>query len=495
MKRALFALLPLVATACSHEPTNAHATARVLQTLPLFVGQSAQVSPNGVGYDSVPAVSSSAVAFVAMRYWTALPPEGPGRTTQVFDFQAMAPGEAVVTIRNADGTPAVQDTFTVQATAPHGAFAQVSAGFGPTTCAVSTRGAGYCWGALPSHLGVANTFGDNANSFDNIPLAVAGGLTFAAISVGEEHSCGLTTDGAAYCWGTNGYGKFGNGTTSATPTSAPEAVTGGLTFTAVSASIGHTCGVTTNGAIYCWGANNAGQLGIGDQTYPMVTPTAVSGGLTFVAVSAGQLYSCGLTTSGAAYCWGDNEYGQLGTGNSTSSYAPAPVSGGLSFVGLSAGLFHACGLTRDGAAYCWGGNFSGELGIGSANGPQQCTAGYYSFSCSTTPVAVSGDLAFASISAGDWTTCGVTTAGAAYCWGDNGYGQLGTSTNALTPYPNPSPVPVSGGLTFKSISAGYLHTCGVTTAGATYCWGDNAVGELGDGSTTIRATPVMVLGP
>ena len=140
-------------------------------------------------------------------------------------------------------------------------------------------------------------------------------------------------------------------------------------FNAVSAGVYHTCGLTTGGAIYCWGNNRAGELGNGAVSYVNSSPVLVSGESSFVAIAAGYQYSCGLTTGGAAYCWGDNASGQLGNGNSTSSGVPVPVAGGLNFMALSAGYFHACGLTRDGAAYCWGDNSVGELGDGSTKGP------------------------------------------------------------------------------------------------------------------------------
>jgi alpha-tubulin suppressor-like RCC1 family protein len=449
---------------------------RVLETLSLSVGQRADITPaERFEYDSLPAVSSSAVAFIGMERVTFHNPEGPGVPKQLFHFVAIAAGQTVVTLRYADGTGAVHDTFNVQAAAPHGTFAQISAGFFLSTCAVATRGAGYCWGGQGTSS--TDSSGDAATPFYSTPVAVSGGLTFAAISGGGTHTCGLTVAGAAYCWGDNFNGQLGNGDTAASST--PVAVTGGLTFKAVSAGIYHTCSLTTAGAIYCWGNDYGGELGNGAISYVNSSPVLVAGGLSFVAVGAGYQYSCGLTTSGAAYCWGENDYGELGNGSTTSSSTPVAVTGGLSFAALSTGYFHACGLTAGGTAYCWGGSIYGELGNGTTTS-------------SLTPVAVSGGVAFAALSASYGTTCGVTTSGAAYCWGWNGYGQLGTGTSTLI---YPTPVPVSGGLTFATVSTGYLHTCGVTTQGAAYCWGDNSVGELGDGSTTIHLTPVPVFGP
>jgi alpha-tubulin suppressor-like RCC1 family protein len=265
-------------------------------------------------------------------------------------------------------------------------------------------------------------------------------------------------------------------------TSVPFNVTNLTTgsFSSVSAGSNATCGMSTAGAGYCWGNNSLGQLGNGS-TSNSTTPFKIVGGLTFSTVGTGSLqnYACGLATGGAAYCWGYNDYGQLGRGNLTNSTSPVAVSGNLTFTALTVGGGgQACGLVAGGAAWCWGWNGSGQLGS---------PAGAFS----STPVAVSGGLSFSAISAGqNGTTCGIAVGGAAYCWGNNVDGELGngSTTNATTP------VAVSGGLTFKSISAGFASTCGLTPGGAAYCWGDNTWGELGNGSTTNSKTPVAVGG-
>ncbi len=347
------------------------------------------------------------------------------------------------------------------------------------TCGVARSGAAYCWGSNPYGEAGDGTYGNNRLT----PVAVSGGLTFAAVSGGSYYTCGVTTRGAAYCWGLNNYGQGGNGTTTFSSLT-PVAVSGGLTFTAVSTSDYHTCGVTTSGTAYCWGWNNTGGLGDGTSGTDRLTPVAVSGGLTFAAVSTSDSHSCGVTPSGAAYCWGSNAGGALGNGTTTGSLIPVAVSGGLTFAAVSAGTRYTCGLTPSGAAYCWGDNGYGVLGNGTTTS-------------STTPVAVSGGLTFAAVSAGFINTCGVTTSGAAYCWGSNGSGELGNGTTTRSA----TPVAVSGGLTLAAVSVGgsnpYLesHTCGVTPGGAAYCWGYNRYGQLGDGTGgTERLTPVAVLG-
>jgi alpha-tubulin suppressor-like RCC1 family protein len=354
-------------------------------------------------------------------------------------------------------------------------FKDIRGGYGHT-CGVTTGGAAYCWGYNESGQVGDGTSGGNSDRTS--PVAVLGGLVFQTASVGEIHSCGLTAGGAAYCWGHGWEGQLGYGGNDFTR-STPVAVSGGLVFQAISAASAgsrHTCGLTTGGAAYCWGKNDVGQLGDGGGTNQW-TPVAVLGGLVFQSISAGSSHTCGLTTGGAAYCWGVNS-GQLGDGTNLNRSSPVAVLGGLVFQAISAGSGHTCGLTPAGAAYCWGGNQVGQLGDGTRNS-------------STSPVAVSGGLVFQTISTGSGHTCGLTTGGAAYCWGwNNPFGQLGIGSLGWD-YSNP--LAVVGGFTFKAISAGTFHTCGLTTSGAAYCWGRNEVGRLGDG-TALRTTPAAVTG-
>jgi len=286
-------------------------------------------------------------------------------------------------------------------------FATISAGSWHT-CGVTTSGAAYCWGS--------NDYGDlgiGPSDYRTTPVPVSGGLTFSSVVTGSGLSCGLTTSGAAYCWGANYEGQLGDGTQISRLT--PVAVSGGLTFSMLVTQTEFTCGLTTSGAAYCWGSNYLGQLGNNTQGGYRTTPVPVSGGLTFSSLSIGYWHGCGLTTSGAAYCWGWNDFGQLGDGSFTSHFVPMAVSGGLTFTALVTGYGHSCGLIANGTAYCWGANWDGQLGDGLVDDRNA-------------PGPVSGGLAFVSISGGLYHNCGFTSRGSAYCWGNNLSGQLGDGT-------------------------------------------------------------------
>jgi alpha-tubulin suppressor-like RCC1 family protein len=302
-------------------------------------------------------------------------------------------------------------------------FRQVSAGHGHT-CGVTTTDRAFCWGW--------NGFGQlgdgTATQFRLTPVAVAGGLAFAQVDAGTYHTCGVTTAARhAYCWGYNLYGQLGDGTTAQRLT--PVVVRGGRQFRQVSAAGFHTCGVTTTDRAFCWGWNRYGQLGDSTEVGSRLYPVPVAGGRRFRQVAAGGIdaaseHTCGVTTGGRAFCWGNGTRGQLGNGKAYLSFWPRRVAGMLSFERVTAGGFHTCGETTDNRAYCWGDNGYGPLGDGTDT--QRLT-----------PVAVVGGRYFTQLSAGGFHTCGRTPGDVAYCWGANTYGELGdgTTTNRLTPVP------------------------------------------------------------
>ncbi len=310
-------------------------------------------------------------------------------------------------------------------------------------------------------------------------------VTFESVSAGDWHTCAIATGGRTYCWGDNQLGQAGRPglmqfifSTFFYPKPVP--VAQGLAIAAITTGGFHSCGLTAPGAAYCWGYNEVGALGSGDFENSW-RPAPVSGGLTFVTVKAGTNHTCGVITTGAAYCWGWNYFGQLGNGSQSSSSVPVPVSGGVAFAELALASNQTCGLTRDGAAYCWGFNPNGELGTGTAG------------EGSSAPLLVSGGLTFTSISAGGAHTCGLTRSGSAYCWGTNSNDELGNGTERGQ---GTVPVAVAGNISFSVVAAGASHTCGLDAAGAAYCWGQNAVGQIGVGnaSDALFATPQRVVG-
>ena len=337
---------------------------------------------------------------------------------------------------------------------------------------------------------------------------MSGGLTFTTLVARNYHTCGLATGGTAYCWGGNYSGQLGDGT-SRTDRLVPVAVSGGRTYTALTTGGNHTCGLATGGTAYCWGKNGYGQLGDGtsgvdanDTSADRLVPVAVSGGRTYTALAAGFEHTCGLATDGTAYCWGYNGHGQLGDGtsgvngsSSANRLVPVAVSGGRTYIALVAGHSHTCALTNDGTAYCWGYNGYGQLGDGTSgnNGGVDDRL---------VPVPVSGGRPYTALAAGGMHTCGLTTEGTAYCWGWNGFGQLGDGTAGVNGGSSANrlvPVAVSGGRAYMALVAEHRHTCGLSTGGNAYCWGHNGDGELGDGTSGVnggssadRLVPVAV---
>ena len=352
-------------------------------------------------------------------------------------------------------------------------FRQVTAGW-YHTCGVATDGVAWCWG-----LNRDGAVGDGTTINRSIPTRVRTGLRFRQISTGAFNTCAITTDDRAVCWGFGGDGQLGTGSTVRRLT--PVAVAGDRRFRDVRVGYRHACGVTRADVAFCWGDNGNGQLGDGT-TSRKLRPARVAGGLAFVRVVAGTNHSCGLTTDARAYCWGWNQYGQVGTPTNTGAILrPFQVDASIGLLRqASAGDQHSCSVTISKIAYCWGRSFHGESGSG--------FAGVFYL-----PLAVnSGGTKFLGVSPGGDHTCGVSTENLAYCWGSNGLGQLGSVTGGADRL---SPTAVAGGHRFEALKAGLAHTCGVDMDGRAWCWGNNATGQLGNGHPgTGSAVPVAVGG-
>jgi alpha-tubulin suppressor-like RCC1 family protein len=376
---------------------------------------------------------------------------------------------------------------------PHPTLEQVAAGSG-STCVVAEDGLAYCWG---------QTF-DGAEAVDPAcghacrthPETLAVGLKFRDLRLASNlfgaTICGISAEPQAYCWGTLlvGFdGGFSIGT-------VPQTITAGQPLSSVSVASRHFCGLATTGAAYCWGDYRGGIRGTGvpladEFVEADLSPNAVAGGLVFTALALGLGNSCGLDPAGQAYCWGSEV--ALGNPNATlypeeqcgytvppfyarCAHAPMAVAGGHSFTSLAAGQSHVCGLKAEGDVYCWGSNGSGQLGTGDTT---------------YAPIPIRANLPepARAITAGTEFTCALGTSGQGYCWGLSHVGQAGIGANALAVL---EPAPVAGGAHYRLISAGESHVCALRVSGELDCWGSNFRGELGSGDLNSNPVPRQV---
>jgi alpha-tubulin suppressor-like RCC1 family protein len=417
-------------------------------------------------------------------YVAATATDAAGTSAGLFGVSWRSSNPQVATVDSATLTPARDGvalihtvslgTATVTATGAHGVvgsvtitvvasgaltFKSISAGaYFDYTCGVASSARVYCWGSYANgNLGNAKISSDTT-----LPVQVSGTGSYATVDAGNRTTCALTPAGAAWCWGINGGAEVGDGTTN--DRNVPVSVAGGATYRSLSVGADHVCAIRTDGATVCWGENDAGELAFamsttcrGDSGTPVpceMSPVLVSGGPRFTTISSGAAHTCGITETGVTECWGSNGSGQLGSpsGACTTTYygtipcsaVPLAIAGALRFTAIAAGGDRTCALTSAGKAYCWGDNRGGQLGV-------RDTAAVVSV-----PEAVAGGLTFASISVGGQIICALTTQGDAYCWGNQGSGT--------------APAPLAGGFSFRAISAGWDRVCALTALGVAYCW-------------------------
>jgi alpha-tubulin suppressor-like RCC1 family protein len=350
------------------------------------------------------------------------------------------------------------------------------------TCALGSSGKAWCWGSDgEGQLGD----GDANQEAKGTPVAVAGDHVYTTITAGWSHTCGLDTAGKAWCWGYAGNGQLGDGETDQRNRYAPVAVDGDRTYTTITAGGSHTCALETSGKAWCWGYDNTGQVGDGGTSQASkFAPVAVEGDRSYTTIAAGSHHTCALETSGKAWCWGYDYYGQIGNDAIQADvHAPAGVAGGRTYKAISAGS-HTCALDAAGKAWCWGNDSTGQVGDGGTSQASKFT-----------PVAVVGDRVYATITAGWSHTCALEPSGKAWCWGEDTSGQVGDDdTNQQDKV---APVTVSGDIAYTIITAGGFHTCALDTGGRAWCWGYDNSGQVGDGGANQnKYRPVSVtVGP
>jgi uncharacterized repeat protein (TIGR02543 family) len=360
------------------------------------------------------------------------------------------------------------------------------------SAALLSDGSLYTWGYnFSGQLGDGTT--TDRSTPTRVPAFAPDGASVTAVAVGTLHTAALLSDGTLYAWGYNVAGQLGDGTTTdrATPTRVPDFPPTGTSVTSIATGTLHTAALLSDGTLYTWGSNFYGQLGDGTTTAtssPTRVPDFPPAGTVVSALRTGAWYTMALLSDGTLYAWGHNLYGQLGDGTTTSKSSPTLVadigSPSATIMTIAAGAEHVAVLLSDGTLYTWGNNLDGQLGNGTTT-------------IAATPSLVPGfppsGTTITGVDAGGRHTTALLSDGTLATWGNNLHGQLGdgTTTNRSAP----SLVPAFGRSGIAAITTGGDHTAALLDDGTLYAWGYNDFGQLGDGTTTDRTTPTLVIGP
>ncbi|WP_413580414.1 Ig-like domain-containing protein [Bdellovibrio sp. HCB288] len=331
-------------------------------------------------------------------------------------------------------------------------------GFG---CGITTSDQLKCWGKNVDSSGVYWSIGDDTKLYRPSPVILDRGQTYSKVAIGYNHACAITTDQTLKCWGMNNYGQIGSGLAGPTwDKITPFIVDGNTRYIDVAAGNYHTCGITVQNDLKCWGFGGYGQVGLGYTTTYVYSPTLVTAGTKYISVKAGAYHTCALTQGNDMYCWGYNSRYEVGDGTATLRDAPTAVSGGLKFthIAISASDSSAasCGLATNQKVYCWGSNFHATTGTGADR---------------TTPTEISLSAAYSELAGNGVNMCAKRISNNSwYCWGlsDNstqGTGGNGTANNSS------SPTMVFGGENYSVVGVGRNASCAIAPDGTLKCWG------------------------
>lgn len=324
--------------------------------------------------------------------------------------------------------------------------------------AFALTAAGKLWSWGGDHLGSGDY------SVYSVPTAVDTANNYSSVVPGYEAQCAIRTSGMLVCWGNSG-------ALLTTSSRSPVNRHSGTTYLSLSNNDYNICGIITGNKLRCWGYNDQGQVGIGNTTNQS-NPVAVDAAVDYASVGVGYRFACGLTLTGTLRCWGGNSYGQLASGNFTQRLSPADSDTSRTYDTLAMGDDFVCALSSQ-KLFCWGSNSYGQLGTGNNT-------------TSNVPVAVDASSDYQMISAGRWHACGLTTGGVLKCWGYNSYGTIGdgTMTNRN------SPQIVDSGTLYSWISAGRRSNCAITTSGIAKCWGEPDQDPMGTGGDMTKPSPI-----
>jgi alpha-tubulin suppressor-like RCC1 family protein len=339
-------------------------------------------------------------------------------------------------------------------------------------CALDALGGIWCWGRNGT-----GQLGDGSTTDRFTPAPVTGlGAPATSMAAGYGHACAVLAGGQIVCWGSNLFGELGTGSTTSSPVPVPVAGLPGP-MRVVAAGLSHTCAISAADGAWCWGDNVDGQLGDDSDEMRLQPVAVVSLGTGVDDLAVGDLHSCAVRSTGQVWCWGRNTSGQLGDASQLRRQVPVQVSGLNGAVQVDGGAQHTCARRDNGQAFCWGGNGTGALGDGSV-------------ATRLTPAMVQVSQVV-DIGTGNDHSCALRSGGRLWCWGSNGFGALGDGSRSVAL----QPLPVAAtGPSIQEVAMGTAHTCVRPSDGPVRCWGGNNRGQLGDGTVLQRLQPSPVVG-
>jgi alpha-tubulin suppressor-like RCC1 family protein/type II secretory pathway pseudopilin PulG len=337
------------------------------------------------------------------------------------------------------------------------------------TCLTKTGGTLWCWG-----YNSTGQVGDGTSVAKTVPTQVSGGGIWKSLNTSASSTCGIKSDDTLWCWGENVYGQVGDGTI--VNKTVPTQVSGGGTWKQQSLYT-TSCGIKSDNTLWCWGYNNYGRVGDGT-TVNKTIPTQVSGAGTWKSIYGAGLVLCGIKMDDTLWCWGYNASGQVGDGTTVHKNVPTQVSGGGMWKNIYNNNNSVCGIKLDDTLWCWGQNMWGQVGIGTSINK-------------TAPTQVNGGGTWKGVVWSLTWMCGIKSDDTLWCWGSNGSGEAGVGTTTLK---ITAPTQISGGGTWKGVYLGKASSCGIKMDDTLWCWGFNFYGSVGDGTSVDKTAPTRVSG-